>query len=341
MALVFRKDENKHTVSTPLKPTSTLVYSLEKPVTEEYFRSVQTVKIDADGSVTPNIIDLGYQGDGNITKIIFDVSELKWHNSTSRNYNIALTFFDSKAPLTENNPMIYDVDIDNTFVVPQELTLSATAYQVILSIRENSFDDVSGNIDNPPNDEIFISSVFNARCLANSLAPMITDDYFFESAEESYQEHEELIALVKNKLELSISNNQLAIDTNIFGNKMDKYIKYIKLKGLPTNTDLDSGWYILFNNSSIYKLIKIKSALDIIWIPQEFTMQAGNVSVTLIGYNSKKEKTLCFNTVSGQIVDNFLQSSEWLIPNRGGNLVSADNYYLISSDGLTITSAEG
>ena len=39
-------------------------------------------------------------------------------------------------------------------------------------------------------------------------------------------------------------------------------------------------------------------------------MQAGNVSVTLIGYNSKKEKTLCFNTVSGQIVDNFLQSSE-------------------------------
>ncbi len=80
MALIFRKDNPSQIVKetkpevevfTPVKRT------YKELPREDFFRSVQTIKVGVDGNVTPNTIDLGYQGDSNVTKIIFDTSELK------------------------------------------------------------------------------------------------------------------------------------------------------------------------------------------------------------------------------------------------------------------------
>lgn len=342
MALIFRKDVPKVIVekTQPEVKVFTPVKRIYKELPrEDFFRSVQTIKVGVDGDVTPNTIDLGYQGDSNVTKIIFDTSELKWNSSSSHNYNMVLTFYNIAAPLDENNPLVYEVE-HGEFIVPLALTITSSPYQVILSIKENMFDNVEGNIDNPSEEEIFISSVLNTTCKVNPLIKYISND-FFESAIDSY-EGLDLVALVKNKINLSILNDMLQVDTNIFGNKMDRYIKYISLSNLPVNTDLDDNWYIYFNNKQLSQLIKIKTASDIIWLPAELTQYAGSIDVTLIGNNPQNEKTIWFNIISGQIADNFLLSPEWLIPNRGnGNLVSSDNYYFVSSDGLTITSAEG
>ena len=341
MALIFRKDVPTVIVekTQPEVRVFTPVRETYEALKEDFFRSIQTIKVGADGSVTPSTIDLGYQGDSNVTKIIFDTSELVWNNSSLSNYSLALTFYNTAAPLDENNPLVYEVD-QGEFIVPLELTATSISYQAILSIRENMSDGVDGNIDNPSEEEIFISSVINTTCKANTLSWFASED-FFSSAVDPY-EGLDLVALVKNKIDLSLLNNVLEVGTNIFGNKMDRYIKYISLSNLPTNTDLDGCWYIYFKNTKTHKLIKIKTASDIIWLPAELTQYAGSIDVTLIGNNPQNEKTIWFNIISGQIADNFLLSPEWLIPNRGSsNLVSSDNYYFVSSDGLTITSAEG
>lgn len=80
MALIFRKDVPKVIVekTQPEVKVFTPVKRIYKELPrEDFFRSVQTIKVGVDGDVTPNTIDLGYQGDSNVTKIIFDTSELK------------------------------------------------------------------------------------------------------------------------------------------------------------------------------------------------------------------------------------------------------------------------
>ena len=131
------------------------------------------VSIDASGKVDvgENGLDLGCQGDHNITKIEFDVSKLNCASELA-NYNPVLVFSRKENDKIKNlfcsgvnniNNIEYDKPT-STFYIPEDVTEVAGEYSILFTLREK--DENNGNV-NITNDtggikekEFFISNEF-------------------------------------------------------------------------------------------------------------------------------------------------------------------------------------
>ena len=306
---------------------------------EEQFSKIITIKLSDDGISNISNIDLGQVGDNRMTKIIFDISQLKWNQSSINNYKALLSFFDSSKEKSENNPKVYEID-NNEFIVPSELTTGVN-YKVLYALRENLRDKVEGNLEEPQEEEIFISSEMNAKTtkLNEMWDPAINLDFL--SSITTNTQDKEIIALEKNVFNLSFNsfNNSLSTSDDILGNKFDRYIKLVKLDA--KNIYGLNNLYVIFKYQKGREIIKLDKNNQC-WVPVNVTKQAGNVNISIIA-TDLIDKIYFTNKVSSKVNNNFLNNVEWLIPNTStanSNFITIDNYYLVTSDSYVLYAKE-
>ena len=131
------------------------------------------VSVEASGKVDvgENGLDLGCQGDHNITKLEFNVSALKHikeHIKSLNNYNPVLVFSRKKADNTIENiscPGVNNIDSKTSiFYIPEDVTEIAGEYSILFTLREKDENDGNVNITNDTGGikekEFFISNEF-------------------------------------------------------------------------------------------------------------------------------------------------------------------------------------
>ena len=162
------------------------------------YRKTQKVIVGVNGTISGAPLDLGAAGDSNVTAIEFDTSALDWYQSNLENYEATLTFFHSGSTY-------YTYSFDGKlFSVPSDITIDGVEWQVIFALKEKLEDEVSGNIDEPPQQEIFISQQFAAATTIPSHATYWNENDF-ETAQ-GEDERESLVALAKDTSNAQIND---------------------------------------------------------------------------------------------------------------------------------------
>ena len=293
------------------------------------YRKIINLKVGTDGVITATDgtfpIDFGALGDVGVTKIEFDTSELLWYNSAKTNYQAILTFYNSAA--TPDAPLVYEFNgVD--FVLPAEITNVDSVWQIIFTLKEVTDDEVAGNIENPSEQEIFVSQQFEGKVsIPNTqYEDFIDDGIWFQNAVVE-DEGEPLVALAKNTNQILIDEEKNWVLTGadqFWGYKFDRYVKRIKLT-IPDNLTFFNEWYlgVVDNNddgTSRKWLLKLNSNY-ICWIIPSITEVATTYSVSLIGRHVVDDvvnEVLYTNIITRVVENNFLASADWLIPNQEG-----------------------
>ena len=312
------------------------------------YRKTQKIVVGVNGAISGAPLDLGAAGDCNVTAIEFDTSALDWYQSHLENYEATLTFCAANNPST-----YYTYRFDGElFPVPADITIEGVEWYVIFALKEKLDDDTSGNVEEPQEQEVFISEQFTAATTIPSHATFWTESEF-ETAQGEV-EREPLVALAKDT-----SNAQIAADDwliswsenetdSFLGYKKDNYIKQFKIAKL-VEMNTFSNWYVSFINKTLGKKVLLKlegTNQSFAWIIPEITAEASDQwEVSIIARDEMNNATYYSNILAAaRIENNFLQSLDWLIPNKeiitvSSNLFSSDDYYFMGSDGLIVTTA--
>ena len=310
------------------------------------YRKTQKIVVGVNGEISGAPLDLGAAGDSNVTAIEFDTSALDWYQSNLENYEATLTFFHSG-----NTYYTYSFD-GKLFSVPSDITIDGVEWQVIFALKEKLEDEVSGNIDELPQQEIFISQQFAAATTIPSHATQWTEEDF-ETAQ-GEDERESLVALAKDTSNAQINDSDgwlISWDDektdSFLGYKKDTYIKQFKI-AKSTKMNTFGNWYASFINKALNKkiLFKLEGANQTFaWIIPEITAEASDKwEVSIIARDEMNNAIYYSNILAATVENNFLQSLDWLIPNKelitvSSNLFSSDDYYFIGSDNLVLTAA--
>lgn len=313
------------------------------------YRKTQKIVVGVNGTISGAPLDLGAAGDCNVTAIEFDTSALDWYQSHLENYEATLTF------CTANNPSTYytyrfDGEL---FPVPADITIEGVEWYVIFALKEKLDDDTSGNVEEPQEQEIFISEQFTATTTIPSHASNWTEEDF-ETAQ-SEDERESLVALTKDTSNAQMVTTDWLIswsenETDSFlGYKKDNYIKQFKIVKL-VEMNTFNNWYVSFINRTLGKKVLLRlegTSQSFAWIIPEITAEASDQwEVSVIARDEMNNATYYSNILAAaRIENNFLQSLDWLVPNKeiitvSSNLFSSDDYYFMGSDGLILAAME-
>ena len=159
--------------------------NIKPRVTQTVVDRSYEVPILASGKVDlgKDYLDLGCQGDHNITKIEFDVSKLNCAN-TLANYNPVLVFSGkNENGIVENIPCPGVNNAESkttTFYIPEKVTTSYKDYSIVYTLRE--INETSGNVTNDITNntvqgdidekEVFVSNIFTGTVRSSIYADL-------------------------------------------------------------------------------------------------------------------------------------------------------------------------
>ena len=310
------------------------------------YRKTQKIVVGVNGEISGAPLDLGAAGDSNVTAIEFDTSALDWYQSNLENYEATLTFFHSGSTY-------YTYAFDGKlFSVPSDITIDGVEWQVIFALKEKLDDTTGGNVEEPPTQEVFISQQFAAATTIPSHATYWREEDF-ETAQ-GEEERDQLVALAKDTSNAQIKDGDgwlISWDDektdSFLGYKKDTYIKQFKM-AKPVKMNTFGNWYVSFVNKTLSKqlLFKLEGATNsFAWIIPEITAEASDKwEVSIIARDEINNATYYSNILAATVENNFLQSLDWLIPNKelitvSSNLFSSDDYFFMGSDNLVLTAA--
>ena len=309
------------------------------------YRKTQKIIVGVNGTISGAPLDLGAAGDSNVTAIEFDTSALDWYQSNLDNYEATLTFF-------YGGSTYYTYSFDGKlFSVPSDITIDGVEWQVIFALKEKLDDATGGNVEEPPTQEIFISQQFAASTTIPSHATQWTARDF-ETAQ-GEDERDSLVALAKDTSNAQIKDGEgwlISWDDektdSFLGYKKDTYIKQFKMAKLPKMNTF-GNWYVSFINKDLSKkiLLKLDDTNSFVWILPEITAEASDKwEVSIIARDEMNNAIYYSNILTAVVENNFLQSLDWLIPNKelitvSSNLFSSDDYFFMGSDNLVLTAA--
>lgn len=140
------------------------------------------ISVDEFGKVDvgKNGLDLGCQGDHNITKLEFNVKNLKYASKLSQ-YNPVLVFSRKNEDGTITNISCSGTNsVDSpisTFYIPEAVTTEAGYYSIVYTLREENEDTGNVNIENDTGTikekEVFVSDIFTGKVRSSIYADLV------------------------------------------------------------------------------------------------------------------------------------------------------------------------
>lgn len=140
------------------------------------------ISVDEFGKVDvgKNGLDLGCQGDHNITKLEFNVNNLKYASKLSQ-YNPVLVFSRKNEDGTITNISCSGTNSVNspisTFYIPEAVTTEAGDYSIVYTLREENEDTGNVNITNDTGGikekEVFVSNIFTGKVRSSIYADLV------------------------------------------------------------------------------------------------------------------------------------------------------------------------
>ena len=323
--------------------------TLNEIKTNRQYRKIQKIIVGKNGTIEGAPLNLGAAGDNNVTAIEFDTAALDWYQSNLDNYEATLTFYNAL-----NDQAYYTYSFDGKlFLIPSDVAVEGVTWQVIFALKEKLNDDIGGNIEEPQEQEVFISEQFEATTTIPSHATFWTDKEF--EAAQGEEERESLVALAKDTSNAQVESTDWLISwgeneiDSFLGYKKDSYIKQFKIAKL-AEMNTFGNWYVSFINQALDKKILLKlegTNQSFAWIIPDITAEASDQwEVSVIARDEMNNATYYSNILAAaRVENNFLQSLDWLIPNKeiitvSSNLFSNDDYYFMGSDGLILTAME-
>lgn len=273
-----------------------------------------TISIANDGSVsTSGILNLGFQGDNNVTVINIDTSKLNWGNLNGVNLRDAYKPILIFRNLSNNETTSIEFE-GNYFQVPQTITKNAVSYEIIYTLQELTADPYQGNVGEDSDEgrkEVFISQVFKG-----TVHPSVygLDKGWDEPDGDLTSElikSKDYEALYKPEVSIQwVGKNGLSAATTKIGNQFDSLITPLCFNGLP-EVDSNTKWTVYFwggdySNKYVFNNI---NQLDTIWVPSEVTQVAQTWNMAIEAEFSSGQK-LYSNTITLQVVGNFLTSTD-------------------------------
>lgn len=285
-----------------------------------------TIVINNDGSVSTNgILNLGFQGDKNVTVINIDTSNLNWGNLSEQSANLK----DAYQPILifknlEDNTTTSIEFEGNYFSVPYNITQKATSYDIIYTLQERiSTEEINTNYKGNVGDdssstfrEIFISQVFKGvvhPSVESSTAAI--DNWEDISNTSSLLLSSQYEALHKPEVYITWNGKTgFSISSNNIGNQFDSLVTPLCFEELPIDAFVNSTDEIeicFWNNTKAYKATfnTINKPLKI-WTPKEITSQAQTWNVGLILTLNSSSQKLASNIFNFVVQGNFLSSDD-------------------------------
>ena len=189
--------------------------------TDSYCHEIK-ISIGRDGSINPSSISFGNQGDRNITRLTFDLTDINIDAATLKSdYQAALIF---NPGVNGEDSSAFQVNIgDNktaTLVIPTSITANAGSYQLIFGIFEIDADN--GNISTEK--EKFISMQFSG---STTITDWINDYQPYLNAANLQENNPDYITKTDIHITPNDTHYSIAADSTNFGNKQDIYVKRV------------------------------------------------------------------------------------------------------------------
>lgn len=374
----IQNDETRHMVSrnfatlpkVKLENGRIITYTLdaEGHETTENVPEVSAVKkeyvvvVNNDGTIAIDgaeggenglpLICLGDQWDHFVTVLHFDLSALNWKESDYTNYLFRIAFVDAKG----SNVKIQSInDVENyfylgadgytyefdgkDFLVPDELTETATTYNIILFIQEKIEDEEEGNTT--AGIERFVTDQWQGYIRENFFSPDMPLDAI------SYFNRD--VALSKEPIEAILADDgTFALTTADLGNSFDAYIRTIKATNITAHLN-EFEVFALFNkDKKVYaaKFDRNEGKLIDMFIPSGVCNDAGVWDMMLVAYKGDIDNPdyfYCSTIFHVEIESNFLKDASF-DTNSGlvGSLSTTNGYSnFVDRNGNTFETANG
>lgn len=305
--------------------------------TDSYCHEIK-VSIGRDGSINPSSISFGNQGDRNITRLTFDLTDINIDAATLKSdYQAALIF---NPGVNGEDSSAFQVNIgDNktaTLVIPISITTNAGSYQLIFGIFE--IDTDNGNISTEK--EKFISAQFNGSTTATDWI----DDYQpYLNAANLQENNPDYITKTDIHITPNDTHYSIAADSTNFGNKQDIYVKRVIFGNSTEPLEAQfSRRYAIFMDSNTCYVYRMRPVEDYYccWVPKEITMKAGNYQLFVVAETDLELTDANFqrwvsNTLTFSVSDNFLNGDIVIHPIDGG-VWTVEGYSLLTQDNVVV-----
>lgn len=311
------------------------------------WREPQQVIFNLDGSLkTSRTINLGNQGDDWATCIECVIQE--WEKLSTEDYlqrySMHLVFIDTNGTHTAL-PLIR-----NKFIyIPQAITAQAGEYKMVLVVSELTTDDNDSTQEQALNErEVFTSQLFTGR-VAPTLYPVIQEfhkkfdptDLLQAPAVNLYS-----TSLSKPLINLHATRGELKPISQPLGYLYDRFITPIEI-----STEWAQGvnqfdailLYFISNFSSTetsvigvlaYSVLPDLAVNNdspvLIWVPEAVTQYATTWQMVMVGIDESGAEWYS-NTITGQVIDNSLQTTDIDPDTLTSYLYDTDNNLLLVS----------
>ncbi len=305
--------------------------------TDSYCHEIK-VSVGRDGSINPSSISFGNQGDRNITRLTFDLTDINIDAATLKSdYQAALIF---NPGVNGEDSSAFQVNIsDNktaTLVIPTSITANAGSYQLIFGIFEIDADN--GNISTEK--EKFISAQFSSSTTATDWI----DDYQpYLNAANLQENNPDYITKTDIHITPNDTHYSIAADSTNFGNKQDIYVKRVIFGNSTEPLEAQfSRRYAIFMDGNTCYVYRMRPVEDYYccWVPKEITMKAGSYQLFVVAETDLELTDANFqrwvsNTLTFSVSDNFLNGDIVIHPVDGG-VWTVEGYSLLTQDNVVV-----
>lgn len=306
--------------------------------------------VNANGRIGKNNIDLGRQGDHNVTALVFNLDKLE-ENINLNEYNASCIFYNEDYPRDNTNPITVDFD-GHLLLIPNEITKRAGRYRIIFALQEIKEDTDDIEVGNIEFRETFVSSEFTGIVM-NSCYEKLKNgfDELTPSLDSLEIVNTSQFSVIKPKI-LIRGTKTISTNKKSFGNKLDSYVTYIDPTGITVNTESKaaiSECYMLVVKNEDYDNIQkyYLSTENKYWIPKAWTEEQNSYELIFVAkgdLNKNSRFEYITNTLSFTVEDNYLISDDFAFDYSPiGFVVLRDenDISILDENGVTIVARGG
>ena len=321
------------TIKTPsITPWGRRSVMMEEPAPSAGILKTHTIAVNIDGSILlkdtkEKILNLGKQGDSNVTLLKFDVSSL------SESKDLSQYYFQLAVKNLTINSVIGTFLVNNyEFLIPSIISDYAGDYEFIIILRDKS--DQEGSKSNQK--EFFISDAFKAKIEKSTY-----DNLVFEDGTEITLDavNVEELEIFKPSIKINGTLDEITSDSQVLGNKGDRYVLYFDWSEWNRPSDINEIYMVIALNTEEGVAIPIDPVEESkFWVPFDITANAGEYQIGFLVKGPLGEKTYSFltNLLTLKVQDNWLTESD-----LDFDFTDVDGVFLSNSAGELLQDIDG
>ena len=277
--------------------------TIAEPTPSTGILKTYTIVLHEDGQISfentdSKELNLGKQGDSNVTLLKFNTDELKLGDLSNYYFQIAVK------NITLNSVIGTFLINNQEFLIPSIISDYAGDYEFIIILKDKNISN--GNRESEQ--EYFITNPFKAKIYESAYSGLITAGYLLEPV------NEEELNIIKQQIIISVEKDTITSDSRILGNKNDRNVLYFNWTEYERTNNIDQIIMAVCSDDEVggFEIPQTQLNNNVFWVPESLTAKSGEYKIGFLikGWIDEKEYSFLTNMLTFKVQDNWLTDED-------------------------------